>query len=1494
MSDQSKTPAKTGSPDVVIFIHASGMPAIEPGWLSAVHALGFTVYSRRRLEGCEQTRHGLKQPAQLLREINSLAPGHAVLILRAGLIPASDQLESLLEAIDHGNPDAITTLSNADPELNPYADLAPPDSWNADQRSDLVKLLAQRELSPCTGWPVHLLLLSPVAVTGIASGWQAGERPSDCLLRLGGSVRLAHWLFVEDSLTSIHAKPELEAHESRRPPAWSGLAARLSDWIHSDARPDPLSGRSAPVTLHVTHDWGGGVAQWIRTFIDTNKMDQHLQLVAEGPQSGRGFGQRLALYAGNERRCPVDNWWLQPPVRSSCDHNEQVKAVLRDISQRFGIGRIMISSLIGHSLDVLRTGLPTLLVMHDHYPVWPLLSINPEPYLRAGKPVDLARALEENNHLAEFPEQDPDHWQRLGDALFQILESQQIRIAAPGQSVVTLQSRLDPRWASLAVETIEHGVPALENTGPVEPRGREDGRLRLLIPGRIQAGKGQNLLLEALPAITPYVRVFLLGAGEEGERFFGLPGVDVVLQYERDDLPALLAQIGPHMAALLSVVPETFSYTLTEMWQMGIPVIATRVGSLADRIRDNETGWLIDPHAEALIGLIQQLAKEPKRIESVRQELRGYRPQSARDMLDRYQVLCPPQKMPPAPSIGEPGLDAIQAGAALHAASVARSAGERQARRIRDMNKELRRRAEWAADLDSLLKAEQERRREWVARLETELADVYRQRDESIQMLDQSQQMLMANQKRLDQVKSELEALAETHRQILASSSWRLTRPLRVARRMAANLHQQRIWNPLNWPMLLARLVRNLSTFGISGTLQRMQTGQQQFIPEEKPGEQVEPVGNPNAPARVPRPEFPRVSIVIPVYNQWNYTAACLRSLVETQGTQDFEVIIVDDHSSDETMDRLPTIEGLVHHRNNENLGFIGSCNAGAALARGEYLVLLNNDTQVLDYWLDRLLQTFREHPGTGMAGARLLYANGSLQESGGLVFNDASGWNYGRNGQPDNPEYLFTREVDYCSGACIMLPLDLFNDIGGLDSHYAPAYYEDTDLAFQVRARGLRVMVQAAAAVIHHEGITAGTDITSSTKRYQSINRDKFAERWADDLAQMPAPIENPADLSSGRAARDHRLRGRVLIIDAFTPEPDQDSGSLRMTNLMQCFLDLGYGVTFFADNRSYAGRYTQRLQARGVEMLYAPWIDSLPDFFSQRGGEFCLVIISRYHVAVNYLPWLKRFCADTPFVFDTVDLHYLREQRHAELENSRPLRHAAQQTKRSELAVIKAATATLVVSPVEQEVLAQDAPEASVHVLSNIHEVAGCQAAFDERRDIFFVGGFQHPPNIDAVLWFVKEVWPLIHKRLPDVLFHLIGSKATERIRSLDGDGVVFHGFVDDLDPYLDGCRLAVAPLRYGAGVKGKVNMSMSRGQPVVATPMAVEGMHAEHGREILVAESATEFADEVVRLYGDQALWEALSGAAVENVEAHFSLQAAKRSLQALLKNLRPGAD
>ncbi|MEN1972688.1 glycosyltransferase [Luteimonas sp. MJ204] len=633
------------------------------------------------------------------------------------------------------------------------------------------------------------------------------------------------------------------------------------------------------------------------------------------------------------------------------------------------------------------------------------------------------------------------------------------------------------------------------------------------------------------------------------------------------------------------------------------------------------------------------------------------------------------------------------------------------------------------------------------------------------------------------------------------------------------------------------------------------------------------PAATPFAPFALATSEQPVASIVIPVYGQFAHTLACLRALAAHPPAAAFEVIVVDDGSGDETPDLLPRIDGLRYHRRAGNGGFIAACNDGAALARGDVLVLLNNDTVPQPGWLDALLATFDTHPGTGLVGAQLLYPDGRLQEAGGVVFADGSAWNYGRFGDPADPRHAYVRDVDYASGAAIAIPRQLFLDLGGFDTRYAPAYYEDTDLAFAVRAAGRRVLYQPAARVVHDEGATSGTDTASGAKAGQVRNQAVFLAHRRQALAGFGARQEpTPAIL--------HRGQRQVLVIDALTPQPDRDSGSLRLVNLMRLLRAEGAHVVFLPANRRYDGAYTDALRELGVEAWCAPHAARAPAWLAEHGPRFDVVVVCRHYVASEFLPLLRRHAPGARVVFDSIDLHYLREARSAEVTGDARLAQAAGRTRRQELAVIAATDTTLVVSAAEREVLAVDAPDARVEVLSNLHSVAGRGLPFDQRRDLVFVGGFRHPPNVDAVRWFVGEALPRVRERLPDVRFHCIGGDVPPEIAALaDAPGVTVHGHVPDITPYMDGCRLALAPLRYGAGVKGKVNLSMAHGQPVVATTCAIEGMHLADGRDVLVADDADAFADAVVRAYCDRDLWERLAGNGLDNVARHFSADAAR---------------
>lgn len=636
----------------------------------------------------------------------------------------------------------------------------------------------------------------------------------------------------------------------------------------------------------------------------------------------------------------------------------------------------------------------------------------------------------------------------------------------------------------------------------------------------------------------------------------------------------------------------------------------------------------------------------------------------------------------------------------------------------------------------------------------------------------------------------------------------------------------------------------------------------------------------------------PLVTVVIPVHGKWSYTRQCLVSIEAARASVPFEVVVVDDASPDDSAARLAGCPGVRLVRTGRNLGFVGACNAGAAVARGILLVFLNNDTEVRPGWLDALVATAYSDDRIGLVGAKLVYPDGSLQECGGIVWSDGSGWNYGRGDRPDDPRYTALRDVDYCSGAALLVRRALFEELGGFDERYSPAYYEDTDLAFAVRAAGYRTVVQPASVVVHHEGVSNGRDLTAGLKRYQEINRGIFVRKWADALArQLPEASDLNLWAARQRTAAGHD-GGIVLVVDHEVPAPDQDSGSVRMWRILNLLVALRQRVVFCAANGARPQPYTERLERAGITVI-SDW-DQRGDFLRAAGPGLGLVLLSRPNVGWHVLEQIRDVAPHAVIAYDTVDLHFVRLAKEADLaarlgdpERAAALRRRTEASRELELALTRSCDVTLVVSETERAVLAELVPSADIEVLSNVHDEAVPVTSPAGRSDVLFVGGFNHPPNRDAALWLVTEIMPLVRRHCPDAVLHLVGSKIPDALRAMEGDGVVVHGWVADLAARYRSARLTVAPLRFGAGVKGKVGESLAYGVPVVGTPIAFEGMDLKPDEHVLVGDTEAELADAIVTLLTKDDLWHRLATAGQRALLTQLGPDVATARLAALLR-------
>ncbi len=624
-------------------------------------------------------------------------------------------------------------------------------------------------------------------------------------------------------------------------------------------------------------------------------------------------------------------------------------------------------------------------------------------------------------------------------------------------------------------------------------------------------------------------------------------------------------------------------------------------------------------------------------------------------------------------------------------------------------------------------------------------------------------------------------------------------------------------------------------------------------------------------------PLAPAASIIVPVYGQLAYTLNTLHSLAQHSSIHTFEVIVVDDCSQGDVAQQLSQIPWIRLETLPVNQGFVMACNHGATLANGQYIVLLNNDTRVVGGWLDELLDTFSRRPEAGLVGSKLFYPDGSLQESGGILWQDGSAWTYGRGDDPGRPEYCYARQVDYVSGASIAIPTSLWNAANGFDEYFRPAYGEDSDLALRIRHElGREVWVQPLSRVIHYEGKTSGTDVRHGVKAHQITNAEKLRMRWADVLARHRPNAVKPL------LEKDRMARRRALVIDAITPEIDKDAGSLTCFEIMRALQANGYKVSFAPQtNMLFLPERSQILQRHGIEALYAPYSTPLAQHLEMHGDDYDVVVIFRVGIAAKCLPDVKRHCSRARIIFHTSDLHFIREMRAAELSGSTAEKLAANRTRDQELMIISAADATIVHSTYEQEELAKIRPRAIVRVFPWILDSRPVSAGFAERNGIAFLGGYGHSPNVDAVKYFIEQVWPLVQAQVPEMKFIIAGSQMPPELAAFDGqNNIEARGFIPDLDSFFEEIRLTVAPIRYGAGIKGKVAMSLAHGVPVVCTPCAAEGMALGDGSQVLIAEEPGALAGAVIKLYQDSRLWAAMSRNGQEFVDATYGTRLGHR--------------
>jgi glycosyltransferase involved in cell wall biosynthesis len=618
----------------------------------------------------------------------------------------------------------------------------------------------------------------------------------------------------------------------------------------------------------------------------------------------------------------------------------------------------------------------------------------------------------------------------------------------------------------------------------------------------------------------------------------------------------------------------------------------------------------------------------------------------------------------------------------------------------------------------------------------------------------------------------------------------------------------------------------------------------------------------------------PVVSIVLPVFHLSDVLLPLLKSLCNTSTGHAYEVILVNSLPEQESRILLERIHGARVVPAGQGKTTVEMWNIGVDMAIGQYVALLLGDILPLPGWLDEMLHTFMDQAEAGLVSSQIILPEGIIWEGGGMTgeAGESGGVRCGSN--PFQPEFSYLREVDYCSAVSFMIPRAILMQAGSIpESDDCDLLQVGSRMATAIRLTGRKVFynpLSKAVMLSRPKGNSRESLIEESTVR------NRF------DRKNTP----------SGCVCGTILPASKILVIDVRTPTPDHDSGSQDIVSYFKILRSLGCEITFIpATDFKFMEKYTPDLQRMGVRCLYAPFVRGINRYLKSHGREYDLVMLYKVHCAAYCIDMVRRYCPKARIIFNTVDLHFVREQRQAVIERSCELQEIANKTKIKELSVIRKADCTIVLSTKERELLLEE-PNIigeKISVIPLIREIPGCGNSFSDRKDILFVGGFEHRPNVDAMIYFVCDIWPLIKKYLPEIVFYIVGSKPPEEILSLAADDIIVTGYVPDLSPYFHGCRLSVAPLRYGAGLKGKVATSLSYGLPCVATSLAVEGSILETGADILVADMPEAFALAVQRLYRNEDLWNALSERGLTFMKAHFSFDAGRQNLGNLLRNL-----
>lgn len=616
----------------------------------------------------------------------------------------------------------------------------------------------------------------------------------------------------------------------------------------------------------------------------------------------------------------------------------------------------------------------------------------------------------------------------------------------------------------------------------------------------------------------------------------------------------------------------------------------------------------------------------------------------------------------------------------------------------------------------------------------------------------------------------------------------------------------------------------------------------------------------------------PCISIIIVLFNKANLTYACLKSLEEYVKIP-FQLILVDNNSTDNTRQLLNRLDGAEVIFNSENLHFLRACNQAIEGVITPYTLFLNNDIELFKDSISSVYNTLKSNEKFGAVGGKIIGLDGTLIEAGSIIWADGSCQGYGRDQIPDQFNFSFHRVVDYCSGSFIITRSELFRKHGGFDEQYVPAYYEESDYCMWLQKKGYKCIYDSNAVVRHVE---FGSSDQEQAVIHQTKNQLKFYKKHHECLKKHSA--NNNTNIVTARFAASQQHCKKVLYLDDRVPHRELGSGFTRSNEIVNNIQKLGYQVTIFPMHYSFTESWDDAYSDLSpfIEIIKDGNYHSFNEFIKSRPEYYDIIWVSRPHNMDIAYQYILKYAQNYKLIYDAEAIFSERMKLDLKLQGI-PIsnRTLLNQTKKE---VNLAMNADVVVT-----VSIQDAKKFNafnidhIRVLGHSIKKRSTKIPYSKREGLLFVGNLDvdFSPNVDSIKWFVNNIFPLIKQQLPDIKLNIIGSNDAKALAKLKVEDVTFLGRVDSLQEYYDQSRVFIAPTRFAAGIPYKIHEAAANGIPSVTTKLLGLQLNWDHRRKIMVSSlDIDEFADTVVELYQSQELWDRIQKNAYQFVDEELS--------------------